>query len=627
MRVQGLNAILGSVDLRSFVRSFPPFDAQDDASFARVIDAMQIEFFAAGSDIPLQSANGKAYAYMVRTGSLDLFEDGRLVDVLYPGEVFGYPSPSLSPSSAPGTSMLARAHEDTLCCLVPTDVLRETFDARPGLTFLSASLRDRTALAVVEASDVEKFDPWRRPMEHLVRRSLVECLPSTTIRRAAQLMAEERVSSLLVQTRQGWGIVTDRDLRTRVVAQGWSVDASVVDILTQPLVTATADTPTADGLRLMLECGIHHLPIERAGRIVGIVTDSDLMGLERRAPFRLRAEIERAQDRDDAIAAGRLLPSAVIDLVDARVDPVDIGHVVGITVDALTRRLVDLGIEHLGDAPVAYAWIALGSQARHEQSLRTDQDHALAFADTDWGPDVDAYFGRLAEWVTGGIEAVGIPRCRAGVSATEALWRASLQTWSARFAEWMTEAGPDEAALTAIAFDYRRVTGSLDVEEALNAVVRTAPGHSLFLRRLASKAVGLRPPTGFVRDFVVEARGEHAGTLDIKHGGLTAITSIARVLALLGGAHDVRTLDRLRHAPSLDLFGDSDLMGLEEAFRLLWQVRLEHQVGQSQRQETPDDHIDPKELGSVTRQGVKEAFRVVDRVQRTLALEFDLHPI
>ena len=191
-----MNAILGSVDLRSFVRSFPPFDAQDDASLARVIDAMQIEFFPAGSDIPLQSADGKAYAYMVRAGSLDLFEDGRLVDVLRPGEVFGYPSlspsPSPSPSTPPRTSMLARAHEDTLCCLVPAAVLRET-SVRPGLTFLSANLRARTALAIIEA-DAERVDPWRRPIEHLVRRPLVECLASTTIRRAAQLMAEERVS-------------------------------------------------------------------------------------------------------------------------------------------------------------------------------------------------------------------------------------------------------------------------------------------------------------------------------------------------------------------------------------------------------------------------------------------------
>jgi CBS domain-containing protein len=306
-------------------------------------------------------------------------------------------------------------------------------------------------------------------------------------------------------------------------------------------------------------------------------------------------------------------------------DPVDIGHVVGVTVDALTSRLAELGIEQLGPPPVPWAWIALGSQARHEQSLRTDQDHAIAIGGNDADHGAEDYFARLGEWVTGGIEEAGIPRCRAGVSATEAQWRATLEEWSRRFAGWMADAGPDETTLTAIAFDYRRVAGPLDVGDVLDAVLRTGPRHPLFLRRLAAQAIELTPPTGFVRDFVVQARGEHAGTLDIKHGGLTAITSIARTLALQVGALERRTLDRLRQAASLGRLEEPDREGLEEAFRLLWQVRLEHQVEQLRRHEQADDYIDPKELGPVTRQGVKEAFRVVDRVQRTLALEFDLH--
>ena len=611
--------ILASVDVRSFLRGFPPFDAQDETTIARVLEGMQIEFFPAGSEIGQHTGDVPEYAYVVRAGAVELLEDGRLVDLLHPGEVFGN---TTAPPRSP--ALTARAHEDTLCYLVPADLMREILGAQAGLTFLSAGLRNRTGPALTDR-EVEHVDPWGRPLESLLRRSIVGCSPTTSVRTAAELMANERVSSLLVRTGEGWGIMTDRDLRTRVIAPGRSVDDPVVHVLSQPLVTAPADAPAADGLRLMLERGIHHLPVERAGRILGMVTDSDLMGLERRAPFRLRRDIERAADRDAAIAAGRLLSSTVIDLVAARVDPVDIGHVVGVTVDALTRRLAELGIERLGDPPVPWAWVALGSQARHEQSLRTDQDHAIAFADSDRNAQTDAYFARLAEWVTSGIEEIGIPRCRAGVSATEQQWRAPLGEWSRRFAEWMADAGPDEAALTAIAFDYRRVAGPLEVDEVLDAAVRTAPRRPLFLRRLAAQAIALTPPTGFVRDFVVEARGEHAGRLDIKHGGLTAITSIARTMALRAGALERRTLDRLRQTASLNRLEESDREGLEEAFRLLWQVRLEHQVRQARQGQTPDDYIDPKELGSVTRQGVKAAFRVIDAVQRTLALEFDLH--
>jgi CBS domain-containing protein len=622
LRIPDAARILASVDVRGFVRGFPPFDALDEATISSVLEGLQIEFFPAGTAIGQQPEEGPEYAYMVRAGAVELLEDGRIVDLLHPGEVFG----RLTDRPLGSPTLTARAQEDTLCYLVRADVMRGILAARAGLAFLSAHLRDRTARALIDPA-MDRVDPWRRSMESLLRRSIVGCAPTTTIRAAAELMAEERVSSLLIRTGQGWGIVTDRDLRTRVIAQGRSVEGPVGEIASQPVATAKADATAADGLRLMLERGIHHLPVERAGRILGMVTDSDLLGLERRAPFRLRSDIERAADRHTAIAAGRLLPAAVMDLVDARMNPVDIGHVVGVTVDALTHRLAELAIEDLGEPPAPWAWIALGSQARHEQALRTDQDHAIAFGGSEGGPDAEAYFNRLAERVTSGIEEMGIPRCRAGVSATSPQWRAGLDEWARRFAGWMADAGPDEAALTAIAFDYRRVTGTLDVEGVLDDVVRTAPAHPLFLRRLAAQAIALRPPTGFIRDFVVEARGERAGTLDIKHGGLTAITSIARTLALRAGAIERRTLDRLRQASAQEHVEEHDRVGLEEAFQLLWQVRLEHQVDQARRGQTPDDHVDPKKLGPVTRQGVKAAFRAVDGAQRMLALEFDLHRV
>jgi CBS domain-containing protein len=606
------------VEVRSFLRDFPPFDALDDATLDRVVDKTTIEFFPAAAVILRQTGEPAKSAYVVRTGAVELLDGDRLVDLLHPGELFGHPSMLARDSP----SLTARAHEDTLCYLVAASVMQDVFASRPGLVFLSRSLRERLTHALERAS-ANVADPWRRPLAGFISRPLVTCPATSTVRDAARRMADARVSSLLVQTDRGWGIVTDRDLRTRVIAEGLSVEATIDHIVSRPLTTVEADALAVDALRLMLERGIHHVPIvDRGGRILGVITDTDLMGLERRAPFMLRSEIERADSRDAVIAAGRKLPATVADLVDARLDPDDIGHVVGVTVDALTRRLAELAVTQLGDPPLPWAWIALGSQARHEQSLRTDQDHALALADNDAAAEVEAYFSSMAEWVTSAIEAVGIPRCRAGVSATETPWRATLSEWSNRFAGWMAEAGANEAALTAIAFDYRRVAGPLDVEPVLDGVVRSAPTHRHFLRRLVAEAITLIPPTGFVRDFVVQARGDHAGTLDIKHGGLTAITSIARILALDAGVVERRTLNRLGHSAVRERLDPHDREGLCEAFRLLWQVRLEHQVSQSRGGDPPDDFVDPKKLGPVTRQGVKEAFRMIDRVQRALALEF-----
>lgn len=611
------------MDIATFLLGYPPFDSLEPDALADVVRHTSIEFFPAGAVILRQSGAPARFAYLVRTGAVELVDQERLLDQLGPGELFGHPSML----AGAGPSFTVRAHEDTLCYLIEANVMGEVLRSREGLAFLSKSLRSRMGRAL-EGLSVERADPWRTQVEKLIRRPPITCLPETSIREAARTMAETRVSSLLVLTADGWGILTDRDLRTRVIAEGRGTDGPVADVLTWPAVTIPAEALATEALRAMLENGVHHLPVvHRSGDVVGVVTDSDLMGLERRTPFALSSSIERAATREAAIAAARELPEAVGDLVDAHVDAVDIGHVVGVTRDALVRRLLEFAIEEAGDPPAAWAWISLGSQARHEQALHTDQDHAFAFdsgGTTTAPPKTDSYFAKVAASVTDAVEQTGVPRCKAGVSASEPSWRRTLPGWEKEFARWMQDSSPDGAILTAIAWDYHGIAGPLRIESALDRVLREAPRYPVFLKHLASQATGLRPPTGFLRDLVVQAKGEHAGELDIKHGGLTAITSIARVYALAAGVTEKRTLDRLREVTALGHLQEADRHGLEEAFRLLWQIRLEHQVAQARRGEEPNDFVDPKELGPVTRQGVKETFRTIDRVQRSLAAEYGL---
>jgi CBS domain-containing protein len=151
--------------------------------------------------------------------------------------------------------------------------------------------------------------------------------------------------------------------------------------------------------------------------------------------------------------------------------------------------------------------------------------------------------------------------------------------------------------------------------------MRSAVRRPAFLRHLARRALDEKPPTGFVRDLVVEPRGEHAGTVDVKHGGIVIVTNLARAYAVGAGVSAKRTLDRLRGAEAAGAIDAETREGLEEAFRFLWEVRLRHHLARVRAGQEPDDFVDPHELGSVARQGLKEAFRIVARAQRGLALE------
>jgi CBS domain-containing protein len=258
--------------------------------------------------------------------------------------------------------------------------------------------------------------------------------------------------------------------------------------------------------------------------------------------------------------------------------------------------------------------------------LGTDQDHAIAYGCSDEDFDaVDPYFGRMAAAVTDGLEACGIPRCRGNVMAENPAWRRTEQGWRRRFGQYITDRDLIAARITGIAFDYRRVSGVLDIEPTLDEVIRSAGTDQAFLGRLASTVLESRPPVGRKRDIVVERGGDHPGKLDLKHGGITIVTNLARFFAIKGGITQNRTLERLASAASLGLIPDRVRDDLEEAFRFLWRLRLTHHVEQVDRGEQVDDFIDPDALSSIARRALPEALHVINDALVALERQMSTH--
>jgi CBS domain-containing protein len=619
-----VRVIIPSVDIVRFLAEHSPFDALEPGRLEDLAGRAQIEFYPEGSTIVRGGGEAPRSIYVIRSGAVEVLAGGRVLDLLLEGDVFGEMGQVGSARPA-ASDVVIRAHEDTLCYLIDQDAIEEALASvpRPPALFRATSARR------YRAGDTNLVpSEWTAVTiaGSLVRRPPVSCEGHVTVAEASRLMASERVSSVLIPTGGAWGIITDRDLRTRVLASGRSPETPIAEVMTFP-VTAVPETMTADEvLLLMLEHGFHHAPVlDEAGELLGMVTDTDLLALERASPFALKSAIERAPDGDEVIRIATRVPQVVTALVDARMDPVSVGRIVGVTIDAMTRRLLDLAIDLTGEPPVPWAWLAFGSQARHEQALRTDQDHGLAFDVGDAEEaKVQSYFADLARRVTDGLESAGIPRCPGDVMAENPALRRSVESWKEAFRTWMSDPARQGSVSTSITFDYRRVAGPLDIEPVLDDVVATAPTYPAFIRRLAARALDERPPTGFFRHRVVEAKGEHAGHLDVKHRGIMLIGNLARLYTIRLGRTEKRTLSRLEAASAAGLIGDDERAGLQEAFRLLWQIRLEHQVRSAREGIDPDDYVDPKMLGPISRRGLREAFTIIAGQQRAIALEFGI---
>jgi CBS domain-containing protein len=598
-----------------FLGSRPPFDAVGADDLARIAAVTQAEVSPRGTTILSQGTGPVEYLWMVRSGSVEVIYDGRVLDLLGPGELFG----QASMISGLPTGFEARAAQDTVCYRIPADVVRPLL-ARPDvLRFVAQSIVARSGRP---SAGVETGALAQRSVGTLIRRPPLLCPGSEPIREAAKRMTAEGASAVLIPHGDTFGIVTDRDLRSRVIAAGRSPDEPVSAIMTEPAYTVSADRLGSDVLLDMLERNIHHIPaLSAAGEILGVVDDGDLVAAEGRMPLLLRRAIGLAETQADLAAAAAGLNPAIIALRDARVAAEQVTAVRSVVLDALTRRLVELAIRDAGPPPVPFTWFALGSLARREAVPSSDVDSALAWDGE--GADAASYCQRLAETVNDGLRACGMAPDVNGANASNPLFARSLAAWRATEQRLCEDPTQEKALiLTSLITDSRPVfsTGS----PAAGGLWQVSTDHPDLRRLLAQFALSFRPPTGFLRDFVVEHSGDHRGRLDLKHGGLVPIVDLARWAGMGAGVTSGSTPERLRAAEAAGTLAGPEVSTLAEAFGFIFALRLDHQLEQVRGGEAPDDFIDPKRLNPLARSYLREAFRAVASVQAGLAAELSL---
>jgi CBS domain-containing protein len=605
-------------DIAEFLGSHPPFDSLGTDELARLAATTEMEFSPAAKTIFLPGAGPVEHLWVVRTGAVEIIHDGRVLDLLGPGELFGH----ASMISGLPTGFEARAGEDTWCCRIPADVMRPLLGRPDVIRFIARSIVADRALSGPERVPV--VDPVRRHVATLIRNPPLLCPADEPIRTAAKRMTSEGASAILVRSGRGLGIVTDRDLRTRVIAASVNPDAPVSAVMTEPVYTVRADRLGGDVLLDMLERGIHHVPVlSAAGELLGVVDDGDLIAAEARGPLVLRRAIDLAATVDDLVTVAAGLTPVIIALHDSRVAAEHIAAIRAVVLDALTRRLVELAVADAGHPPAPFTWFALGSLARREAVPSSDVDSALAWQDTGAAStSVRSYMTRVARAVDQGLRACGLQPDAHGASAANDLFARPVSSWRAAARSLSDDPGQEQAPiLVSVITDSRPVwAAGADGASVADALWEERRRPDL-LRALALFALSFRPPTGFLRDFVVEHSGERKGQLDIKHGGLIPIVDLARWAGLHAGLASASTVERLQAAEAAGVLESGDARTLIEAFGFIFSLRLDHQVEQLRRGEAPDDFIDPKTLNPLARSYLKEAFRAVSSVQSGLANE------
>ncbi|MGI9332119.1 MAG: DUF294 nucleotidyltransferase-like domain-containing protein, partial [Gammaproteobacteria bacterium] len=576
-----------------FLSQHRPFDQLPGSAVAGLAKALERRDFAAG-EIVFRAGHPVTHLYVVASGAVEVRDaSGSHLATLGKGRVFGQDDLL----SSEQTGIEASARTAAVLSLMPAAEFHRLCDSYPGFRnslYAESTSRD----AHVRANLSTGSSLMQTAVRDLISRDAVTVSPQTSIRDAARVMRREGISSLLV-TEAGAlvGLVTDRDLRNRVIAEERSHEAPLSAIMTPSPVTIDVRRQGHEALVEMTRTRYHHLPVVDGDRIVGVITDNDLLRRHSASPLFLIGDIHRAHDVDALVGISERIRPLQVMLIDADAAYTTIGRVISSIGEAITSRLLVLAERELGESPVAYAWLTGGSLARFEQTSHSDQDNCLLIDDT-FEPSVHGdYFKRLSEFVCDALNACGYVYCPGEIMAKTAKWCQPAKVWKRYFQRWIEQPEPKAQMHASIFFDLRLLHGDASLFSSLRDYVRVkASKNHIFHAFMASNALTHEPPLGFFRNFVLVKDGEHDRTLDLKHSGVIPIVDLARVYALAGAVAAVNTLERLDAAAAAGTVSPAGSADLRSAMEFIGSLRLRHEANRIRDNLEPDNFVPPEEL-------------------------------
>ncbi len=624
----GNNIILE--DVVAFLKKVPPFQFLDDANLQVVARNLSIEFYPKDTVILKQDGAPSEALRIIKKGGVKVSmvsEHGGevLIDYRSEGDTFGF----LSLVGKDRVRSNITAVDDTLCYLLDKAMLLKLLDSQLSFTeyFLKSHITKYIDRTYREMQDKSMFYGGSDRLLFTTRigdmgiKDVVSTQEDTPIREAAQIMSEKRISSIVIMDRNDLpvGMMTDRDLREKVVARGRDVHEPVKNIMSASLIRVDARDYCFEAVLKMIKYNIHHILVIKDGHLKGVITNHDMMMLQGTSPLSLTKDIESQQTIEGLVPVSKKINGIVGLLLKEGAKASNISKVITEINDRLVRKVLEFAERKHGKPPVAYCWIGFGSEGRKEQTFKTDQDNAIVYADPATEAEAEAatkYFSAFAEFVRDGLLQCGFPPCPAHYMASNPLWRQPLRTWKKYFSTWISTPTAEAVLNSVTFFDFRPLYGESALAEALRDHLNVLlKDQKVFLGYLANLAIKNQPPIGFFKSFVVDKDGEHKDELNLKIKGLAPLVDILRLFALEKGIRETSTLERIETLRGMHTIVEEFADELEQAFEFITLLRIHHQFSQISSGTAPDNFINPNRLSNLEKRSIKEAFQLIAKIQ------------
>ncbi len=617
-----------------FLKRFSPFDRMEPEALNFLAQRAALAFHARGSEVLTPEMGQARHFYIVQRGKIQARQVGAATVTEYSSMTLGagecFPIGAIS-ASRPSTNAYT-AIEDSYCFQITAEDFLQLMQLSPVFhlfcTQYIASLlnQSRQQLQATFSQRAAEQQTMTTPLGQVVKKAPVFVTPDTVTRTALEKMAEMRIGCMVIADaeQRPVGILTLSDLLPRVLLSGFDLARPISEVMTANPHQLPTSASAYDAALEMATHGVRHLlVVDSEGRLKGVVSERDLFSLQRISLRQIRAGIESASDIEALQRASHDIRQLALNLVAQGIGAEQLTQFISALNDALTRRIIDLALDRHDLRGVDCAWVAFGSEGRHEQTLSTDQDNGIIWQCPEH-QDVEPLRSRLltfAREVNENLAACGFPLCKGNIMASNPELCLTLDEWRECFGQWIREPAPQALLNATIFFDFRVLYGNERLGDQLRSWLNgTAKTNAAFLRMMAANALQVAPPLGRIRDFLVE----DDGTIDLKKSGTRLFVDVARILALRTGVDSSATVQRLRQAAVKTGIQPEEVAAMIDGFHFIQLLRLRSQHLETEHDSPSDNKINPENLNELDRRILKEAFRQARKLQLRLKLDYQL---
>ncbi|MDX1364077.1 MAG: DUF294 nucleotidyltransferase-like domain-containing protein [Arenibacter latericius] len=620
-----------------FLKNYPPFNLLDKPNLLKLSEQITIIYKEKGSPVFLENDSPHAHFYVVNKGAIALKKSNEksMMDLCDEGDIFG-----LRPLMASENyKMEARAQEESILYAIPIEKFKPYAQQNNEVgDYLIASFASNTRnpYSITHRGklyqEVLEPDTPHTPLMDLqtvqYSKKLITCTEDTPVNKVAEKMTANKVGAMLIlKNKLPIGIITDRDLRNNIVTGKYPITVEASKIMVSPVTTFRKNITITQAQMAMMKSNISHLCITKDGtpdtKAIGILSKHDIMVAMGNNPAVLIKAITRAKKIKNIKRIRKSIDHLLAGYLEQNIPMTLTSKIITELNDACIKRIIEISLKEMpSEPPVKFTWLSMGSQGRSEQLLQTDQDNAILFENV---PEEDLeettnYFLKLAKIINKGLFDIGYEYCPAEMMASNPNWCHSLDQWKAKVSQWITNPGADEVLLSSIFFDYNVTYGDMELADKLSEhIFETTQNYPIFYLHLASGALQNPSPTGFFRQMLLEADGEHKDTFDVKRRALMPLTDAARVLIL---SHSIKfvnnTFERFEKLAELEPNNKETFLACSYATKALLKFRTK----QGLLHNDSGRYIAIEQLSKEERIKLKRTFKTIKDIQELISVRF-----